>query len=262
MRQDMPKRFLKGSRRTKGRFPRGTKKLTRTDDGESVQVMGMKRVHRFANKFGQPELELDFAVMRRFLMRRRGQPWDKVYSEICTQADGRSFEGSQFREWLLIEQNCYFDEDGKLVNDKGMELRHWTGHVFYVHPETKTLEYIDKRFPAHRWDDMPQKVFEMDGVLYHQHKGLWYRVKMEVVPITNKWGHPCPDYDHAIWVDAFGSYGLISPHVWDYRRASPMHILWNKYGLSPSRRGWYCVEKQSANKKEIARLKKKHNLNS
>ena len=37
-------------------------------------------------------------------------------------------------------------------------------------------------------------------------------------------------------------------------------VLKNRYGLSNNKKYWYCVTKESANGKEISKLKKKYNL--
>lgn len=263
MKHDLPKSFVISSGVDRGRYPRGTKELTRHDeDGETPSVMGMRKIHRFANKFGRVGHSFDFAVMRRFLMKHRGKPWDQVYSEICKEADDRNYVGHQFRERIStwIEHHVHFDEDGDLADEQGHKIQRWGGRFFYIHPETKTLEYMESK--RGKWhEDCPHSVFELNDILYHKHwDGLWYRVKMEVVPTTTRWGYPTPDYSEAIYQDAFGTAHLMQPKSWNYRLYSAMHILLKKYGRNPQGSQWFCVEKQSANKREIAKLKVKYGL--
>lgn len=251
MRHDMPERFMEPGHGDKGRFPRRTKKLKAKDeDGNTYAPHGMRKVH-FANKWHDGDGPgTDFAVLRRFLMSRKGKPWDQVYSEICAEADARSFPGHHLREWLeyAVEQNCLIGEDGVVRNARGMEIGMCRRGEFYVHPVTKKLEVIIR--PRVRSRRLPQTVFDMDGQLYHEHEGVWYRVQMAEVPRENKWYYNTWD----ILSDKFIAHEL------NYGRYEYGMIrkLEEKYGHSPDHRPWYCVWKQSANTKEITRLKKQN----
>lgn len=248
MRHDMPKRFLKHGRTVKGRFPRHAKKFNiKDEDGQELSSpRGMKKVHRLTNKWDYTGyLGTDFAVMHRFLQSRKGQPWDKVFSEICAEADDRSFEGHHLREYIPVEMNCSIDEDGIVRDEHGHQVGyHWD--EFYVHPETKTLEHIPKQGKRYQYKP-PHTVFEMDGKLYHEHKGLWYRVEMAEIPkkTNSHWDLMWP----VNMKDAFIELGYSTYY----------HIqgkLTTEYGLSPDKNTWYCVKKESANSKEISKLKK------
>lgn len=255
MKHDTPKRFLESHLPAKSKFPRGTKALTKTDDGGEVpQVIGMRKTHRLSKKSDHRYHDVHTAVLRRFLMDKKGQPWDQVYSEICAEADARSYTGHQLRQYLdyLVEQNCSIREDGQVVDERGHEVARFGGHAFYVHPETRTLEHIEKR-RYHRPKPV-QTVFEMDGTFYHQHDGTWYRVTMELVPyvkhVNGYWHYDF--YSLRYRSDAFGisvGFPYFSQNAWVQR-----------YGKSPEGKPWYCVKKESANHREIAKLKKKHNL--
>ena len=251
MRDDMAERFMEPGQHGKGRFPRNTKKFKAQDeDGATYSPHGMRKAHRFANKWDGGYVGTDFALLSRFLKSRVGQPWDKVYSEICAEADARSFAGHHLREWLeyAVEQNCLVDESGTVRNARGMEIGSCRRGEFYVHPVTKKLEVIIK--PRMRRRKLPRTVFEMDGQLYHEHEGVWYRVQMAEVPRKSKWY-----YDTwAILSDVFIAHELnYGRYEYDMIRK-----LEGKYGHSPDHRPWYCVWKQSANTKEITRLKKQN----
>lgn len=254
MKHDMPKRFIESNKVDKGKFPRSTKKLRKmNDEGESVQVMSMTRVHRLANKFGLPHHEYDMAVMRRFLLQRRGRPWNEVYSEICAEADARSYSGHQLRQWLeyLVERNCTL-KDEKIHDERGREVLRWGSRTFYVHPETQILEYIEQKRTHYSFEC--QTIFEVNGKLYHKHNdGLWYRVVMEQVPWIK---HPVAywHYNYDKVIDAFGTCG--SGFYWRNARDSFL----KKYGRSPKGKEWYCVKKESANHREIAKVKKQYGL--
>ncbi|NLB56757.1 MAG: hypothetical protein GX811_13530 [Lentisphaerae bacterium] len=165
MRHDMPKRFMEPSGGNKGRFPRNTKKLRVADDeGGSFTPHGMRKVHRYANKWHDGGyVGTDFAVLRRFLMSRKGKPWNDVYSEICAEANSRSFPGHHLREWLeyAVEQNCFVDEEGQVRDQHGRQIGGCRGEL-YVHPQTGLLE-VSKQ-PRRRHTKPEQKVFELKGV--------------------------------------------------------------------------------------------------
>lgn len=256
MRPDMPKRFLKHGKHTKGRFPRNCKKLSLKDeDGQEVHnPHGMSAVHHYTVKYeDRGYFGTDFAVLRRFLHSRKGRPWDQVYSEICKEADDRSFEGHHFREYLeiTVEQNCTIDENGTIRDQRGMRVANFWGE-FYVHPETGILEFIEKK----RWrrPDPVHSIFEMDGKLYHEHKGIWYRVEMQEIPKLGPDIHYWPsDLNDAFLSEELGFA------VYFYRVTCELR---DKYGLSPKKKCWYCIKKQSANSHEISKLKKKYDLES
>lgn len=260
MRQDMAERFSEGKNQHKRKFPRRQKAVARLDeDGVPQPITSMGKVHRAAgdwhydNGYGS-----DYAIMRRFLRSNLGRPWDEVYSEICEQADARSHDGHRLRECVdhIIEKNCTFDENGFLINEKGHRLSKWYRWEFYVHPETKNLEYIERR----RKFVQPEikTVYEMDGDHYHQHEGIWYKVEMKPIPkYRERWGAV---YSATI-IDAFET------HLPPKQPKDMRFYYWNwmdrykeKYGYGPDNKPWYCASKKSANKRDIRKLKKKYDI--
>jgi len=258
MRRDMSKRFIKhGKSGSKSGFPRNCKRLARKDeDGQFLECPhGMRKAHHFSHNWywRDGEIGTDLAVLRRFLQSRVGRPWDEVYSEVCAEADDRSFDGHHLREWLEmeVEQNCYI-EDGEVFDQRGLHMGNFWGE-FYVHPETRTLEYV-KKTRSYRAPVYEQKVFEMDDHLYHEHEGIWYRVKMQEVERKGdkKWGVYWLENVHDVFLSDYLTFA-----VYYY---SVTEKLKRKYGLSPNGKVWVCVAKESANSREIAKLKKKHRL--
>lgn len=73
-------------------------------------------------------------VLERYLAKRIGSRWDKVFSEICRNADSRSFQGAEMRQAIqcMVAIDCWIegktvlscDRQGGTVEVKG----------FYVHP--------------------------------------------------------------------------------------------------------------------------------
>lgn len=258
MRPDMPKRFLRHGKHSKGPFPRHCKNLSMKDeDGQNVHnPHGMRAAHHYTIKYeDRGYFGTDFAVLRRFLHSRKGRPWNEVFSEICAEADDRSFEGHHLREYLdyEVEQNCFIGQDGKIYDKQGNSVVDFWGE-FYVHPETGILEYAEKK--RYRQQDPVHSVFKMDGKLYHEHKDIWYRVEMEEFPIKDGYLHDVywPSDLHDVFISEELGFA-----IYRYRVASQLR---DKYGLSPKKKCWYCVKKQSANSHEISKLKKKYDLES
>jgi len=248
----MPRKFLKQKNGPKGRYPRNTKKMRTTDEeGHPVALKGMKKPYRYASRYGCAQGDHNFSVIRRFLISRKGQLWNHVYSEICAEADSRSFSGHELREWLdyLVERNCFIDEDGDIRDEHSHLVGRWWGE-FFVHPETKILEYIQP-VPCKKFET-PKTVFELNGTLYHEHKGIWYRVRMKEVPQKRPWYYDL----RYLWDDVLIE-DTLKTQTYSY---GVIRQLRAKYGHSPRNRPWFCEWKQSANKNEIAKLKKKHRL--
>jgi hypothetical protein len=247
MREDMPRRFLEPSSGKRGKFPRNSKKYRPDEDGLTpVPIEGMKKLHSVVDPDNEKYTGTDLRLMRRFLMSRRGHPWDEVYSEICQQADYRSHSGHHLREWIgyLVDQNCQII-DGVLADERGIKTGAWWDQ-FYVHPETKTLEFIEHH--RYRRKEHEKTVFEMDDVLYHKHDGIWYRVKFK--PIPKQTGRS--DFFSTIGIrDVFMEKdppeNLAQWSYWSLTRA-----LIDKYGPGQG----FCCWKQQANSHEIDKLKK------
>lgn len=255
MKRDMPRTFIEPHRPShKGKYPRGTKKLRQCDDeGELYSPpTGMKRTHAYANKFDSGYIGTNFGALRRFLRSRVGQDWNDVFSEICEQADARSFRGHHLREWLEFTVDVKTRmEGGKIVDQQGSDIT-VTFHRdnFYVHPLTNKLERSEPR-KREKWSEsVPKSVFEVEGQFFHEHDGIWYRVLMEEAKKTpSRWGY-------LTYSTSYPDKLIKFPPEYNYNYWSVERLLRNKYGYSPSGKVWYCIHKESANSKEIARLKK------
>ena len=81
-----------------------------------------------------------FNVLERYLAKKIGIRWDKVYSDICLNADSRSFQGAELRQAIpsLVALKCWIEDKKLLSND-------WLGRKvevkgFYVHPTSGLLQ--------------------------------------------------------------------------------------------------------------------------
>jgi hypothetical protein len=259
MRDDVAQRFTEPDCRDyRGvKYPRCHKKVRKTDaDGNPVEDSKHARV--LVGEYDTHNPGKDYMFVRRLLVGNVGRPWDDVYSELCQQADARSFVGHELRkavEWM-VETNCYFDADGTLRDHHDYKVgdMFWRARL-YVHPETKTLEKIDT-FRRYRRPATTQKVFELDGTNYHWHGGQWYRVEMQTFKRPGYFIADAPP-----GADAFNAHTDPSPKdQYGYRRFYWHTALSEKYGPAPEGDGWYCKKKEAAGKKEIKALKKKYGI--
>lgn len=210
----------------------------------------------------------NFRPITRMLKSKVGQPWDQVFSEICEKGDNRRYDGRQLRYWvenMLVETRCHMI-DGVVYTDRGMPVG---GHYseLYVHPETRLLTLAPKN-PRWKRKEKPPTVFEVDDMLYHQHNGIWWRVKFkkwlqESTPIWDRpkgtmpvcVGHTKSYNTRRLYDDVF----LGKRHEYDAERTYSWGVLRQveeKYGKDEDGDYRLCIWKQSANKKEIARIKK------
>lgn len=242
-RKKTKRKFLESNQVDKGRFPRGTKQFSTEEDHPPT---GMKKVHRAcSNYYGHPHPIDDYNLIRRYLRRQVGRSWSEVYSDICRNSDGRTFEGKNLRELIhyAVEEHCHLDENGDPVSNHGYRIGRW-GEDFYVHPTTKILSVISPKSPRRKF---PRKIFEIDGKLYYRHDHIWYCVEMEVLQIENF------DPNTSDISDVFSDPSEM--HSW-----STPNNLAKRYGRSPGGHVWWCKHKRSANSKEIAKIKKEYNL--
>lgn len=256
MRNDITDKFVEaetsGSKMKRFRNKRNVKR----DASFGIKKESINRAHKVAYPDNDYDKGRNFQVMRRFLRSRLGKPWNDVYSEICQNADCRSYNGYELRNWLdyLVDQNCKMI-DGVVYDDRGEVAieNHW--RTFYVHPETGILEESQG---SRRWRPQAPKqtIYELDEQLYHKHFGIWYRVTMKNVPVyrqgTEDWRRR-----YSWWSvrDAFVELHRDSDH-----QSTNIRMLEKKYGRGEDDKLRYCSKKESANSREIEHLKKKYNL--
>lgn len=239
------KKLLKGTGK-RSKYPRNSKSF---NDEDAPMKMSIKRPYRRVNYYDGPYAYVDHSVIRRLLKKHIGRPWDLVWQEICAENDPRTYEGHEVRTWMefAVEKNCFIDDDGTVRNEHGHKLGSWMDE-YYIHPTSGLLCYIPHG-PRWKREGVTQKVFEMDGTLYHEHDGIWYRVTMREL------GHTIASYKYISTM--YESFGVT---MWAASNRELTSVLKNKYGLSANKKYWYCSSKESANGKEISKLKKKYNL--
>lgn len=195
-----------------------------------------------------------FGPLRKFLRSHLGRNWDEVWSEICKQADNRSPVGHQLRQHITnMVEFPVLGDDGKLYTEYAHDIFHEVSEYhggFYVDPRNKKLCEVTK-ISRHKKEEK-QRVFKLDEKYYFEHDGIWYRVKMVEIPDSrwdSRWSlHIHDEFAAATNVDYRGD-GRWSHYLLQ-------GVLKSMYGLSPNGLYWYCEEKQSANHREIKKIKK------
>ena len=78
-------------------------------------------------------------VLERFLFHRVGQPWDKVYAEVCETADARTKLGAEIRWYLkgFVATECWMD-GRKLMSSSRIGVPELVTGL-YVHPKSGLL---------------------------------------------------------------------------------------------------------------------------
>jgi len=200
----------------------------------------MFRDHRWYSGKREYREPINYTHISRFLERNSWRPWSKVWSEICN--DNKGELGYLVREYVLrlVETNCYM-KDGEILSSLGSKIISRYCSQFYVHPENGLLCYAGSRKNFHWGREKPKKkIFEMDGMLYHKHEGIWYRVKTE--PVKDKY-----------WKSNNNSFPYIGNYIYprfnDVFGTSHSNLI-NKYGTLIC-----CIWKQQAGKKECRRLR-------
>ena len=185
MRSDMAKVVVEqprwGSRNRSLKTARKIRPVEVHEDFDSGPVRASAR--RWEKEFGE-----HLTPLWRFLRKNLGRPWDKVYSEIRAQLDGRSVTGQHVLDHLRWE----VETDTFLVDGQPM----WQGwgapkpvSGFYVHPRTGILREGPSRRAIWRREKRPQQVVfveSADGNLFQRINEIWYRVAYGEHPQSGK----------------------------------------------------------------------------
>lgn len=110
----------------------------------------------------------------RYLRSNTGRPWDKVYSELCENADARSLRGWHFREHVWMEVDTYEEYLAKSESRRcPYPARfHIDAHGF--------LRESKERLRRHwRYKREPKPTIRIDDNLYEQVNGCWFQVWYE-----------------------------------------------------------------------------------
>lgn len=146
MRDDM-KRVIITPPRYKGWGYNSSQGRKANKDPESLpQKESMRREH--IKNWSGKEFSDYLTPLYRFFEKNVNRPWNKVYSEICENADTRSIDGWHLREHvhMALEENVQLGEDGKIysLNYSYRPYELYNGS-FYVHPADGLLKKYKRK---------------------------------------------------------------------------------------------------------------------
>jgi len=189
---------------------------------------------------GSKSLNENLAPLRRFLHSRVGQPWSKVYAEICEYLTPRSTVQKHVMDHVrgYVEENPAFIKgvpyDPAARGSRRDGYFRIGGHRydgFYVCPRTGRLlcaPYTPRRKATIRRDartiDENTEALRIDGV--------WYLVTFAKVPFNER--HRCYDVVLRVFLS-------------EPRMMWPNGSMWHLYG----RVDRYAIAKRQMNKREI-----------
>ena len=125
----------------------------------------------------------DGKAIYRFLESKIGQPWDKVYSQICSVADYRSKRGQDLRRRIGWE----IHKDVKIIDGNPVHIQ-WgnyypLGGELYVHPETGLICKAPKNKNSWRTPRSDEQdinlILMFDGSFYEKIDGCWFHLYIE-----------------------------------------------------------------------------------
>lgn len=247
MRKDMAKVIVERPRRggnwahKKGRAPQDADLL--------VSKEGMRAPH--VRHWGGKELNENLAPLRRFLMSRVGQPWDKVYGEISENLKITSAVQQHVRDHVqdFVITRVRVDDEGQLWGvSYGAPYRigeGWWRRELYVDPrdgilkrtpdQPKLMSYKERReahfAETHRAVDDTHEL--------RKHKGVWYWCEVARMQ-RGEWVNyvdPTTGLPRNRWVGKTYWDVLLNDYV-----SMEQHNSW---------RGTYVVHKRQLNHKEL-----------
>jgi len=255
MRADMAKVIVERPRR-KGYTTRAGRPC-HVDDLPSTQ--GMRAPH--VRHWGGKELNENLAPLKRFLLSRVGQPWDKVYSDISENLCVDSTVQAHVRDHVtdFVSVNCSM-RDGKIwVHDHGVRPLDSSWSQMYVDPKDGLLK-LNTEFQSLRQRYNLRKTAaqlaaqevsrSVAGVELRKLKGIWYQVdvlpvpEVQLIPYTRADGSVAHRevggiaYDVILECNVYfckgGMRPLFGPYVTNYcaHKRQLNHAELKKYGVS------------------------------
>ena len=205
MREDMAKVIVErpriGSRDKKARkgYRKAMQRL-RWDDQPRREGIGRRAASRALNEHLGP--------LRRFLFSRVGQPWNKVFAEICARVNRNNAVQDHIRDHLedIVESQVQIIDrvpchlGGRQHGEPIRASRGWL--QLYVCPKTGILRRLKKPRPAHTPPAPPRRIKVSDRLQCHFLDGAWYVVEVEALPLE-MWRGLCSRVDAVLQIPVF-----------------------------------------------------------
>lgn len=148
----------------------------------------IKPRHKYKTKFLSDHL----GPLRRFLRSKVGQPWDRVYSELCRRLDSNSLTGRHVLShvWDYVEPHVELI-DGipcrKSGGRCGEPLNNYWRDNLYVHPETGILCFAGEKRRKRRQRKPPTDAVPLDDFRQYQKiDNIWYLITFKAFPCSSE----------------------------------------------------------------------------
>lgn len=113
--------------------------------------------------------------LRNYLKSKLGQPWDKIWKDICEHNDARSVMGIHVRNHVW-----------QMVDRPGEPQPYWgRSHWFFFIDDNGLLQQYPKR-EYKRKKKPVTLIFCDDGKILRKEKGIWYFVKKNETQVTEE----------------------------------------------------------------------------
>ncbi len=109
-----------------------------------------------------------------YLRKWIGRPWDQIYSEVRHYLPGNTLQGRHIMRHIDgdVEQDCFIGADSMV--HRAVYRGGGLVEGLYVHPITKTLEYIEKTRYKHPVET--KDIIKLDSYFFlKKYYGIWYR---------------------------------------------------------------------------------------
>ena len=249
MRKDMAKVIVERPRR-KGYATRAGRPC---DVDLLPQGEGMRAPH--VRHWGGKELNENLAPLKRFLISRVGEPWDKVFSEISENLRVDSTVQAHVRDHVsdFVDVNCSMRDGEVWVHAYSVRPLKSSWSQLYVDPEDGILKknpyYVSyNRTRKNQNAAHKEKLWAtqrcVEGVELRKHKGIWYQVGVLPVPDVQKVAHVRSD--GTVWHSEVGgsAYDVIQERT-VYLAASGRRYHSGPYVTT------YCASKRQLNRNEL-----------
>lgn len=159
------------------------------------------KIKDFHGYYGTKSLNENLSPLKRFLLSRVGQNWDKVYSEICSVMDkDNTIQAHIFQHvWGFVQKDIVKIEKGipyiltyfKYHKEKFYPIFRSKGNdQFWIHPKTNILHLAPTRGKYKqnpKYSPLIRK--KISGrIQFYRKEGTWYHLDIRELPNGVSWG--------------------------------------------------------------------------
>ncbi len=197
MRKDMHKVIVEQERYDGGGLGRQSRNSGRgrskfRADSDPDSYVGPETNRKLVYKYEYKSFRDHLSPLYRFLKQNVGRPWDKVYSEVCSQADARSVTGYHLRDhvhlYVCTDLDAAEEEIERLKQGSGL----WQWRTFSAQFYVDAKGFL-RKFPKHATrrgaTEPPEFYVDADNAKLHyvMINGSWYVEDMSKPIPSPRW---------------------------------------------------------------------------